>query len=122
MGTWAAGPFSNDSALDFVGDVTDDLIKAIEDFVESPEIDETFEPAFAAVALLNVIGKAVSAYIPEPEQVRMWRDVFLACYDDQIDGMDPDPKFKREHREALEGELDQLVQRSESFHAGPDAT
>ena len=43
MGTWEAGPFGNDMAADFVGGVVQGLMAAVDAFLESPEIDETFE-------------------------------------------------------------------------------
>jgi hypothetical protein len=104
MGTWAAGPFENDAALDFVGDIIDTLMVAVTGFVESPQIDDGFDEAFAAIALLNRVMEMTSS--------RPWagdgvidggpiRDAMLRCFDEQIDGMEPDADFKREHREAL---------------------
>ena len=85
MGTWAAGPFENDAALDFVGDVVDQLMAAVNAFIESPEIDETFDEAFAAIALLNAVM--------ERTPTRPWsgdgmvdggsiREAMVGCYDD----------------------------------------
>ncbi|MBP8808007.1 MAG: DUF4259 domain-containing protein [Kofleriaceae bacterium] len=87
MGTWAAGPFGNDAALDFVGASLTELMEPVEEFLESPEIDETFDPAFAAIALMN----AIMAVTP----CRVWGDgeqldgepiraAMLACFDEQI--------------------------------------
>lgn len=112
MGTWAAGPFENDAALDFVGDIIDQLMAAVNGFVEAPQIDESFDPAFAAVALLNVVMELTPA--------RPWsgngvvdggpiRDAMLRCFDEQIDEMDPKPDFKRDQRAALVSTLDEFV-------------
>jgi hypothetical protein len=113
MGTWAAGPFENDAALDFFGEVMDVLMEAVNDFVAAPEIDETFDPAFAAIALLNVVMQRTPS--------RPWsgdgivhggpiRDAMIRCFDEQIDGMDPDPDFKRDQRASLVATLDTFVQ------------
>ncbi|MEZ4543202.1 MAG: DUF4259 domain-containing protein [Cyanobacteriota/Melainabacteria group bacterium] len=37
MGTWGAGVFENDDALDFVADMMDDLFKTIETFFAGEE-------------------------------------------------------------------------------------
>ena len=112
MGTWAAGPFGNDSAMDFVGGVFDTLMEPVDEFMEEPEIDETLDPAFAAIALMNLMMTKTSA--------RPWRDggvvdgapiraAMLRCFDDQIDGMDPAEGFAAEQRAALVTALDAFV-------------
>lgn len=112
MGTWAAGPFGNDAALDFVGASLTELMEPVEEFLESPEIDETFDPAFAAIALMN----AIMALTP----CRVWGDgeqldgepiraAMLACFDEQIASMEPAPGFEQEQRAALVAELDRFV-------------
>jgi hypothetical protein len=112
MGTWAAGPFGNDAALDFVGDVLDQLMGAVNEFMEAPEIDETFDPAFASIALLNGVMKLTPSRpwsgdgVVDGEPIR---EAMLRCYDEQIDGMDPQPGFKRDQRAALVEVLDEFV-------------
>lgn len=111
MGTWAAGPFGNDAALDFVGGVIDQLTDALREFMAEPQIDETFDAAFAAIALLNGVmaqtpckpwdNDAGAPLDPAPICAAM-----LACFDEQIDGMEPDPDFKRDQRAALVATLD----------------
>ncbi|MEP9395312.1 DUF4259 domain-containing protein [Gordonia sp. VNK1] len=111
MGTWAAGPFGNDKALDFVGDVVDQLTEPIAEFLESPSIDETFDEAFAALAPLN----EVMARTP----VRPWggdgpsagdlRVTFLRCYDDQVGDMGAGEQFSPDQRAALVAELDRYA-------------
>ncbi|MBP6629396.1 MAG: DUF4259 domain-containing protein [Kofleriaceae bacterium] len=112
MGTWAAGPFGNDSALDFVGGVLDHLMQPVHEFLASPEIDETFDPAFAAIALMNGVmertpsrpwgGDAVVDGAPI-------RAAMLACFDEQIDSLGPAPGFAAEQRAALVQTLDTFV-------------
>ncbi len=112
MGTWAAGPFGNDAALDFVGDVIDHLMKAVNEFMASPEIDETLDPAFAAIVLLN----GIMAQTPS----RPWADgavvdgepiraAMLACFDDNIASMEPAAGFAQDQRAALVAALDTFV-------------
>jgi hypothetical protein len=112
MGTWDAGPFENDAAMDLVGEVVDGLRAPVDEFLAAPQIDETFDPAFAAVALLNEVMTRTPARPwwdgkgPKPGDVRA---AFLRCYDEQIEGMDPDPDFKVAQRAALVAELDRFV-------------
>lgn len=112
MGTWAAGPYGNDAALDFVADVVAQLMSTVNEFVETPQIDESFDPAFAAIDLLNAIMERTPS--------RPWadggvvdgapiRDAMLRCYDEQIDSMAPDPDFKVDQRAALVTTLDAFV-------------
>ena len=112
MGTWAAGPFGNDAALDFVGGTIDRLMKPVNEFLASPQIDENFDPAFAAIALLNLI----MARTPSRPWARGGtvkgapiREAMLRCFDEQIDSMGPDEDYKREQRAALVAELDAFV-------------
>ncbi len=106
MGTWAAGPFENDSAADFVAGIVDKLMEPVDAFLASPEIDETFDAAFAAVAMLNMVmkrtptrpwdGVAQTTRAPGPIV-----EALLACFDEQIDALAPEAVFKAEQRTAL---------------------
>lgn len=116
MGTWDAGPFENDAAMDYLGDVARGLEATINEFVAEPRVDDTLDPAFAALAILNILAEKTSVSLPEANIVRGWRDAFLRCYDAQIDGLDPEPTFKEKQRDALRRELDRLVIASETFH------
>jgi phosphatidylserine/phosphatidylglycerophosphate/cardiolipin synthase-like enzyme len=111
MGTWDAGPFNNDAAMDFIGELLDTLKQPVNDFLESPEIDETFDAAFAAIAMMNEVMTRTSG--------RPWHDgnvmksgpivaAMVQCFDEQIDGMEPDDEFKTQHRAALMAELDRF--------------
>lgn len=55
MSIWAPGPFGNDSALNLAGTVVDSLVETIDVFLASPEKEEGFNEAFAALAILNEI-------------------------------------------------------------------
>jgi hypothetical protein len=112
MGTWDAGPFANDAALDFVGESIGHIMGTVDEFMGAPQIDETFDAAFAAIALLN----AIMGVTPS----RPWRDggvvdgapiraAMLRCFDEQIDDLDPDPEFKQKQRVALIATLDRFV-------------
>lgn len=114
MGTWGSGPFDNDEALDFVGEIVDQLMLRVDDFIATPMIDETFDSALAAVAVLNEVMSR-SPVRPFDEQAGAERDpapirqAMMSCYDSQIDGMEPEPDFKAEKREVVEAEMDRFV-------------
>jgi hypothetical protein len=116
MGTWGAGPFQNDAALDFVGEIRDQLVEAIESFVRAPRIDEGFDEAFAAVALLNLVAGGSPAYRPKPEDARRWREALLKCFDEQIEELSPQEGFVEQQRGALLGHLDMLIANCAAFH------
>ena len=114
MGTWAAGPFGNDSAADFVGSVVDKLMEPVDAFLASPEIDETFDGAFAAVALLNEVMSRTPTrpWDYERQETRAPEPIvaaLLACFDEQIDDLDPDDAFKNEQRAALLAECERFT-------------
>ncbi len=112
MGTWDAGPFENDAAMDFTGEIVDQLVSALDEFMESPEIDETFDAAFAAIGLLNAIMGVCSArpYKPAPGfDAPAVRSAMVKCFDEQIDGMEPEPTFKTLQREMLIAALETFV-------------
>lgn len=126
MGTWAAGPFENDAALDFVDGIGSNLSDALESFARTPQIDEGFDTAFAAVGLFNLLAagatplglKAGSPVAqPTPDDARRWRSVMLKCFDEQIEGLSPAQGFVEEQRAALVEHLDRLVANAEAFHA-----
>jgi len=114
MGTWAAGPFGNDMAADFVGGVVDGLMEPVDAFLAEPEIDETFDEAFAAIALLNEVMTRTPTR-PWDAKARAKRaaapivEALIACFDEQIDSMGPDEDYKREHRAALVAECERFT-------------
>jgi hypothetical protein len=122
MGTWGAGPFGSDEALDFVNEVSDRLTEEVESFVRSPQIDEGFDSAFAAVGLLNLLevgAKGLGAgrspiSLPDPEDARRWRVAMLKCFDENIEKLVPQPGFVEEQRAKLVEHLDRLVENAEA--------
>jgi hypothetical protein len=108
MGTWAAGPFGNDKGLDYVGTVVDGFLCTIFEFVEQPR-DESFDQAFAALALLNILDQKVTLALPSAAEVDVWRRIFLTTFDAQGDAFRTDKSFKRSQRRALEKEFERLL-------------
>src|SRR5262249_10270322 len=44
--------------------------------------------------------------LPPPETVAEWKRKYLQVWDDGIDGMDPDPDYKKQRREVLVATFD----------------
>jgi len=105
MGTWAAGPFGNDRGLDYVSNTTDSYVDTILAFIDAPQLEDNFDKAFAAIALLNVLAEKVNASLPSAAEVDVWKRIFLHTYDSQIDALHPDGAYKRAHRQAIEKEF-----------------
>jgi hypothetical protein len=113
MGTWAAGPFGNDMAADFVAGMVDRLMEPIDAFLAEPEIDETFDQAFAAVALLNEVMTRSPArpWDRAAQTTRAAEPIVTAlvrCFDEQIGGMGAHPSFEAEQRAALVAECERF--------------
>ncbi|HYI01226.1 DUF4259 domain-containing protein [Hyalangium sp.] len=109
MGTWAAGPFGNDTALNYLGGVVDRLMNSIFEFVDNPSLEANFDEAFAAIALLNILAQKVTAPLPDAAEVEVWKRIALHTYDSQIDELKPDKEYKRSQRKAIAKELDRLI-------------
>lgn len=118
MGTWAAGPFGSDAALDFVDEKVSELVATVKACVDDPQIDDGFDEAFAAVALLNAVLRASETSTPTADEALRWRNTLIAAFDDQIESVNPQGDFKERQRAALLLELDALVSTCADFHAG----
>lgn len=78
MGTWGAGPFENDEALDFLGEVQEQgvgrlgaLARPLEhvaysgDYLEAFDVSEAIAAAALIGAVLNPSAAAEEPYLPE---------------------------------------------------------
>lgn len=126
MGTWGAGPFESDEALDFVDGITAQLVEAVESFARVPRIDEGFDAAFAAIGLFNLVAEGASSFPiragfpispPTSGDARRWREAMLKCFDEQIEELSPKAGFVEEQRAKLVEHLDRLVAACEAYHA-----
>jgi hypothetical protein len=113
MGTWGAGNFENDAALDFIGDEIDRYISIIEDIFGNEGrflLDEDAEGMLMpAVEILAVLCEHCHGVLPEHLDVAAWKARYLAMYDDQIDGLEPQGDFKQQRRAVIEATFDKLV-------------
>lgn len=118
MGTWAAGNFDSDGALDYVGEIIDQLTNTIASCLEEGNagLDEGGESELMpSVAIIKVLSEHCGAAPPKPDVIQSWRNQYLAIYDEQIDGLDPDPAYKVERRATIDTTFRELVALSEEF-------
>jgi Domain of unknown function (DUF4259) len=113
MGTWAAGNFDNDAALDHAQQVAEWLMDQVEATLASEhgmEPDERDSARMmAGIELLWLIGQHVRLSLPTAETVAYWRDEYLAVWDRHIDGLTPVPGFKEERRAVIVESFDRLI-------------
>lgn len=115
MGTWGAGNFSDDGALDWLwSDITNPLCKSI---AESGDHDESMGYIIAAkVEVLSILCEQVGAMPPTIQEVAVWRDGYLQAWDGYIDSLEPSPGYKEERREVILTTFARLMAASVRFH------
>ncbi len=123
MGRWGSGNFESDGALDYMGEVSDELAARIEDILAAADrsaLDEEGEDILMpSVAVLSALHEHCHAPTPKPGAVRRWRRAYLAIFDDQINGLAPgDDGFKQERREVIDGTFGKLESQSVAFWKG----
>jgi hypothetical protein len=124
MGTWAAGNFDNDSALDHAQKMADLLMDQVEDTLASEhgmELDERDSARMmASIELVWLIGRHVRLSLPTAETVEYWKTEYLDVWDRHIDGLRPVPGFKEERRAVIVESFDRLIAlcRSQEPHPG----
>ena len=129
MGAFSEGNFDNDAALDARQEVLDYLVDAIKEFTNSGSfcVEDT-DSTMAYIEMLTVILAHTSNtphHIDDPELMKMlkgfsgsqtpdlqtvtgWKNRILKVYDDEIDGLMPDPEYKVKRREVIETALNRL--------------
>ena len=118
MGTWAAGNFDSDGALDYVGDLMDQLTKTISSCFEddNADLDDGGESKLMpSVAIIKLLSTHCGAAPPKPNVIEAWRDQYLEIYDNQIADLDPDPEYKSERRLSIETTFSDSIALSRQF-------
>ena len=118
MGTWAAGNFANDAALDYVGVLMDQLTNTINSCFDddNADLDEDGEgELMPSVSIIGFLSEHCGAAPPKPEVVESWRDRYLTIYDEQIDGLDPNADYKVDRRKVITDTFSNLLTRSNEF-------
>jgi hypothetical protein len=113
VGTWAAGNFDSDAALDLVEHFAETVREEIAKPVDVGDLEEIM----AAVSVLKVLVEHCHASAPDTEEIDSLRDAILEVYDEQIDGLEPHPDYKRDRRRTIVGTFDdftRLVQEKRS--------
>ncbi len=122
MGTWDAGIFDNDAALDLVGEIVDDLQRRMEGWFgeEEPFIEDGEGLIPPSIAIMQLLSANCGAAPPKPDLIARWKTKYLKLWDEQIDDLDPEEGFKKARREVLARAFKQLETTSKSFW--PDST
>lgn len=119
MGTVGTGNFDNDGAMDYLGEIVEDLIETIEGcFTDegTVRLDEGGEDILMpTVELLAILAEQCGASSPEPSIVAEWRDKYLESFDQQIEGLDPAPGYREERRGVIERTFTRLEQQAHQF-------
>jgi hypothetical protein len=105
MGTWGSGNFAGDAALDFVESIAAEVDKEL----VPPEDFGDIEIIMAAVATRIVLIDHCNASRPDRGEVETLRDRVLEVYDEEIEGLDPDPEYLIERRRVIEQTFDALL-------------
>lgn len=131
MGSFDAGNFDNDAALDARQEILDQLIGAIQEFVESDgycveDTDSTMayvdmlatllehtadtptQPTSPTPELLTILKTMKGNPTLDLETVTAWKHKILQVYDDEIDDLMPDPEYTVKRREIIETTLTRL--------------
>jgi hypothetical protein len=106
VGTWGAGNFDNDSALDYMGEVEEFLINRIEEILADEDrcaLDEDGEGVLMpTLNIMSVLHEHCRLGLPERETVLRWKAQYLFVFDEQIDGFDPKPGHREARRAIIE--------------------
>jgi hypothetical protein len=119
MGAWGAGNFENDGALDYLGELTEQLAGEIDDILargSAADADEDGESRLMpSVAILDTLCARFNGAPPQPDRVARWRDLYLAAFDRSMPGVDPSGTFMKERRPIVEQTFASLEARSKEF-------
>jgi len=112
MGTWGSGNFENDAALDYAGQLVDQLADRVDELLEddAADLDEEGEGVLMpSIAFIAALVQESQCSPPDAARIRGWRESYLMIFDEQIDGLDPDPAFKIDRRRVIEHTFDRLI-------------
>ncbi|HKI34164.1 MAG TPA: DUF4259 domain-containing protein [Gemmataceae bacterium] len=119
MGTWGAGNFSDDNALDWLGSLVDELVADIDKGMARPEAICGHWLA-AQIEVLALLCEQLNAVPPTPQEVTAWRKTYLQTWEAEIDDYDPDPEYKAKRREVIDSTFARLAAVAERWHRHDD--
>lgn len=114
MGTWSHGNFDNDTALDWLDDITGQLLEEIAEAVASPPSLQADEPDSdlvpCRIELLCLMAEnGMEPHWPESETLAQWKQTYLAAWDASIDDLEPDADYRHDRRLTLEATFDRML-------------
>ena len=113
MGTWAHGNFDNDTALDWLDDITGQLLDEIAEAMESPELLEADELDAdlvpCRIELLCAMAEKGMPHNGPMQLLAQWKQIFLQAWDSSIDELEPSEEYKRERRATLVATFDRML-------------
>jgi hypothetical protein len=113
MGTWGAGNFDSDAALDFIGEQIRRYIAIINEVFAVEyrfRLDEDAEgELIPSVEILIFLCEHCGGILPSGLDVAAWKQRYLAMYDAQISGLAPVGGYKEERRALIESTFDRLL-------------
>jgi hypothetical protein len=116
MGVWGADNFANDTALDYVHKLIDQMIAQVERTVASPHGMKPDEPEstrmMCNIELMWLIGRHARLSMMESATVESWKTKYLETWEGYIDGLlrnYSEPGVKEERRAVIIQTFDQLI-------------
>lgn len=114
MGTWGAGTFQNDAALDFINTEIDRHVGAIEKIFSDESrysLDQDAEgELMPRIEILLALCDHCHGVLHEDMDIAAWKARYLAMYDEQIDGMEPGDDLKQQRRTVIVDTFDRLIE------------
>ena len=119
MGTWSVGNFDNDGALDYLGDIINQITENIEDIFKSgdaADLEQCGESELMpGVEIISILSEKCNAVPPKEDTVNRWKRDYLKIYDSQIDSLGASKKFKINRRKVIEDTFNILLELSKDF-------
>lgn len=122
MGTWGPGNFDNDGAADSLGAIAAQLERTIDECFADEDrswLDEDGEAMLMpSVDLLTLLCEHRPVLPPPAGVIGGWRERYLAIFDEQIDGLDPEAEFKVARCRMIEETFVTLLMVARQRHEG----
>jgi hypothetical protein len=132
MGTWGAGHFEDDTALDHLSALRNtyklegmcaELLGAVRDAMantaslEPDEYEGMIVPCNLEIIaqMMDVFGSSI-CMLPKPSVLERWKNTYLNVWDGCIDELEPDPDWKQSRREVLGQTFDRMLEYSKAQH------
>ncbi|MDR3064874.1 MULTISPECIES: DUF4259 domain-containing protein [Comamonas] len=114
MGTWSHGNFDNDTALDWLADITGQLLDEIAEALDSPEALLAGEPESdlvpCRIELLCAMAEGgMHPLWPDVQTLEHWKATYLQAWEESIDELEPDEGYKQERRIVIVETFDRMI-------------